>query len=1086
MIEMFVHGYRIVAIIFRVGNIENPNSGVLRIQRIQRPSAMNRMCIRADEMCMSRNRRSQHDNSSNKMLFGLYSVAAAAGFAVAFEGGRVLERRLLGVQKLGSIEFHQDSWSRRNTYVVVVFLITLSILEVFFLPSSMHPFSPRSDDETFSKRSVVLSSWSGILALGYGGIMAWMRALRNERKLFHLAKIEYERNRQQQEADLENQKVEITKHLKRAAAAGAAAVAQRQQYEMALKELNEQKEALEIRYSERSTLYINPSASLAENERAWSEQLYQAMDMEAFSVAEKAMEKRWKELNDWGVQIEEMRNRNKEQEQNLRNFRETREERIKNEFDHFEGERERLVRLAQELEALKMDIEEYKEETRAKEQERFEELNAKEEELHKRDLDLKLKEEGALATFYEPITLLVSPPLSLDENGHEIETAQSTSEESMNSEADQQSQEKKTGAAREVPLENDVDQESPTKQSDEVVEKNTQQLDDLLGEPSFRVGDILRLATQALNGQHPISKDHGSDSQVVDYAQEKLDETEPMEKNSATASEHGLAPATEEDDFSVENKSQQDTGAAKDELHSIQEEADEAKEIISHDEDDEANEITSMADHEDIKHDKVESNKYAAVKTALEDDCVDDLVEIFKAGSDKSLSITQHTDILDDPVHTIRSKDSLQDALPGVVKPQTEESSPPCVPSMDDSSPSDEDTDTRRESRTITELGVMKKQAVQRGTEGIQESIVVEACEESERTEANLSVKADMEASAHSGTGQPQATKSSDVDGSQKQTEDEDNRTLDLVPFVGDVAETIFKSALASLFSQLPGQDEPAKDAEKPKDGEEMASNTEAQKCSEQVVAKEEAATTVDNEKPVPDEVSDIAAPDGAPDPISRSVTKSNGNDEALFPEYDEEADPVIVTKATGDSYLIDCRSQEELKQILSDKPPLFNSSTDEDGLDDTDASTGSDREEDRDDESEDDHTQFEDARHDLGSSSSHTSRSSDVSFQDAKAEVTSSQRRGDKTSSLIMDTEEEEEIPPSLFDRTSFSAESEEMEVSTPSVCKRAKLPVDSEELKETETDASAASTRKYADHTSLLVDSEEVEVVVHRVESI
>ncbi|KAG7337437.1 hypothetical protein IV203_034503 [Nitzschia inconspicua] len=345
------------------------------------------------------------------MIFALCSITAAAGFATAFETGRILERRILGVQTMhnSNFRFNQDGWSRQNTIMMLSIITVILGLEIFFFPRTMNPFVGTG---SLFQQSTVLSAWSGILALGYGGLLAWSRALRNERKLFHLAKMEYERNRQ---LKLEAQTVEASKHIKRAAAAGAAAVALRQHYEKAFEQLEQRKEEIEEAKEGNRDMYTHPNTSLAENERAWSEQLYQAMDVQAFSVAEKAINKRWKELEQWGVQIEQMRMRNKEQEEKIKSFRETRENRLKDQFDHFEGERERLVRLTQELEALKLEVEEYKEETRLKEQARLDSLLAKEEELEQRDLDLKRRETDAFKHFHEPITILISPPSPMED-----------------------------------------------------------------------------------------------------------------------------------------------------------------------------------------------------------------------------------------------------------------------------------------------------------------------------------------------------------------------------------------------------------------------------------------------------------------------------------------------------------------------------------------------------------------------------------------------------------------------------------------------------------------------------------------------
>jgi hypothetical protein len=330
------------------------------------------------------------------MMFAVLSMATAGGFAVAFEGGRVLERRILGVQQLNSIQYTQD-WSRRNTIIAILILLCILAAETYFLPSLMNPFAS----------TTAFASWTAAMAIGYGGIMAWMKALRNERKLFHLAKAEYERNKQTQEKKILDEKLQVSRQLKNAAASAAAAVAQQKELDRAMKEqsINSVTEIVSVK---------------PEEERVWSEKLYKAMDIQAFAVADEAINKRKKELDDWGAKIEQMRQRNQETRQRIQISRETREERIKDELDEFEKERKRLYRLTQELEALKMDMEEYKEETIHKEKEAMSELNAKIEDIDRREQAIKLKEEGLTDHLHQPITLRVSSPTNLDEQEGEV------------------------------------------------------------------------------------------------------------------------------------------------------------------------------------------------------------------------------------------------------------------------------------------------------------------------------------------------------------------------------------------------------------------------------------------------------------------------------------------------------------------------------------------------------------------------------------------------------------------------------------------------------------------------------------------
>jgi hypothetical protein len=328
------------------------------------------------------------------MIFALCSVVAAAGFAFAFEGGRVCERRLLG----HTAPPYKKVPGGSTTVMTTMFLLIVAA-EYFLLPRLLNPLSPLLDPQWYSNASpspaplstsaLVFASWSGLLALGYGLFVAWGRALHNERKMYEMDKADFGRNMLAKEKKLQEERLLVKKERAELVNARTVVVQQQEQLQVQAQLLEEE--------ADKMMLHVvgQDMTALPEGERVWSRKLFHRLDVKAFSIAKAALDKRWSELEEWESNVEMLKQRKKEREEKLAQMRERRQERVKVNKDELEDERDNLRRLTAELEALKIDMSEFKEESKMREEEKINELNDRIQLLDRREADLIKREDKA-------------------------------------------------------------------------------------------------------------------------------------------------------------------------------------------------------------------------------------------------------------------------------------------------------------------------------------------------------------------------------------------------------------------------------------------------------------------------------------------------------------------------------------------------------------------------------------------------------------------------------------------------------------------------------------------------------------------
>jgi hypothetical protein len=323
--------------------------------------------------------------------FVVCSAAAAAGFAVAFEGGRICEHRIFGLSKVG---ISTREWSTQNNIISTSIFLVLLITELFLLPKLWNPFSylhitstDVNSTDNFSSvvAFAVLGSWSCILAIGYGAIFTWHQALRKERGEFELAKVDHECNRVATEKRLKEDVLRVSKDMRFAVATAAAAAGRCKQLD---------------------SVVGQHSTALPENERVWSKTLFQELDKKAINVADNAIDKRWREIEDRDVHLMEMKRRNIEKEKQIKEQRARRTEQATAERNELETEKAKLKKLTEELEFLKVGMAEFKKENMKKEQEKVDEWSKKMTSLSDREMDLKKQQEELEQSHKQRLELL--------------------------------------------------------------------------------------------------------------------------------------------------------------------------------------------------------------------------------------------------------------------------------------------------------------------------------------------------------------------------------------------------------------------------------------------------------------------------------------------------------------------------------------------------------------------------------------------------------------------------------------------------------------------------------------------------------
>mmetsp|Transcript_26321 Transcript_26321/g.54274 ORF Transcript_26321/g.54274 Transcript_26321/m.54274 type:complete len:932 (+) Transcript_26321:189-2984(+) len=339
-------------------------------------------------------------------VFVLCSAASAAALAVSFEVGRVCEQRQFGISKV-SLPFQEIDWMSENAKTVAGVFVALLSIELAFLPKVWNPFlyfltanwAGESSREFSSLLAFTLfGSWSCILAIGCGGIATSFKAIMTERQVLESEKLDHENSVKEIEQQLEEDELWVLRE-KRSAVASAAAAA------------GEWKK-LKAAQAEHNTAVLR-----SENERIWSKALTKEFDKKTIHVVDNAIDKRWREVEGQGLNLEEMRKRNKEKEKMIREQRARRAEREKTEHTVMESEKTKLRKLTDELEGLKETMEKLKEENMRKEQEKIQELKD-------RELALKEKEEFMLQTHQKKLEKLKEKEIVLNEKEERFESGE--------------------------------------------------------------------------------------------------------------------------------------------------------------------------------------------------------------------------------------------------------------------------------------------------------------------------------------------------------------------------------------------------------------------------------------------------------------------------------------------------------------------------------------------------------------------------------------------------------------------------------------------------------------------------------------
>ena len=307
-------------------------------------------------------------------VFVVCTAVAAAGFTAAFEVGRVCEKRLSGSSKL-ALPFDGFNWQSDDAKLAAKVFGALFVAENTFLPRALNPFSyvilPSSDSGVFALLAFfVFGSWTGLLALGYGAVATSLQGIQIERRAIAADREDQRQARARAEEELRTEREELAKQKRQAMASSAAVAGEWKKLHIAREEHNA--------HMERS-----------ENEKIWSNTIRQEFDQKTLHVVDNALDKRWREVEDQRLNLEQIRKRNKEKEQKIKEQRAQRAERASSQQGSLENEKSNLLKLAKELEDLKDNMQRLKEENIKKEQEKLKELKDREIALIKKEEDLE-------------------------------------------------------------------------------------------------------------------------------------------------------------------------------------------------------------------------------------------------------------------------------------------------------------------------------------------------------------------------------------------------------------------------------------------------------------------------------------------------------------------------------------------------------------------------------------------------------------------------------------------------------------------------------------------------------------------------
>jgi len=308
------------------------------------------------------------------VVFIVCSTAVAAGLTVAYEMGRVSEKRSSGSSK-DALPFQGFDWQSEDAKTAAKVFCAFFLVEVLFLPKSFNPFAYIADGKSFGGLTSILAflvfgSWSALLAVGYGGVAASFHVLNSERTAFESAKSEHEQSFIKAESKLKKEEEKIEKEKRNNLASAAAVAGEWKKFHLT-KEGDHSVRGRSI------------------NEKLWSKEIVKEFDKKTMHVVENATDMRWREIDDQDLTLEAIRLRNKEKKEKIKEKRAQRAKQENSGKDTLVNEKSKLIKLTGELESLKSNMDRLKEENMKKEQARIEKLKNHEKALREKERDLE-------------------------------------------------------------------------------------------------------------------------------------------------------------------------------------------------------------------------------------------------------------------------------------------------------------------------------------------------------------------------------------------------------------------------------------------------------------------------------------------------------------------------------------------------------------------------------------------------------------------------------------------------------------------------------------------------------------------------
>jgi len=482
-------------------------------------------------------------------VFAVCSALAAAGLAISFEIGRVAEQRLSGTSKL-ALPFQGFDWkSEHATHAARVF-VGLFLVEVVFLPRSWNPFSYLTGNSSSFLGFLVFGTWSGILAIGFGGIAASLQALHIERKAIESQQTQHGTSFSKATQDMEQQKLAVVKQARANLASAAAVAGEWKKFHLARED-------------------VNASAMIrSETEKIWSKNITQEFDKKTMHVVDNAIDMRWREVEGQGSTLAKMRKRNKEKEQQIKEQRAKRAERADAQKDDLVKGKTDLRKMIDEMESLKATMQKLKQENTKKEQEKIRELKEREISLLKKEKDLDLSHTQKLEQLKQQEMTLKSREERFD-SGEDQKKYQELSEQIESSKL-------KVGKFNEEVMMKERQKLEEFKKKEMELKKREEELAKLELAKMAEMPDFLGLCEES--GPEDEKESNSRSSKDENDPQEKLPTNEQQEEDDARVidkcgSGKSLLDILDDDEERVDDDAERNANTAVNSTVAIEEEA---------------------------------------------------------------------------------------------------------------------------------------------------------------------------------------------------------------------------------------------------------------------------------------------------------------------------------------------------------------------------------------------------------------------------------------------------------------------------------------------------------------------------------